>query len=251
MPDQTPPTRPTMAVISKNPDDPNAKHGRRLTRDLYDAMWEAWRDGDRRISTLAKIFGVSAQLADKVVKKGHIPTGWPSLNDRAKVWDAAKLQSDSLAAAAAFQEVRSAWDTTKAENIKLANFLKGTLAHAITKAREAVSTMKFVKYRRMLNRSVSPAVWETVETPMNGLEISEALRTLAAAVKDIGSFEAFWLGGKPLGDGEVANPFAGWSRLNPEQIEYIANTGQLPPGVTDEMLWGSATKIALGGPPKN
>lgn len=238
-----------MGSISKDPYNPKAKNGRRVTRELYDAMWESWRDGDRKISTLARVFAVSVQTADRIVKRGLPVHGWPSLLDRAKAWDAARLQADSLAAAAAFQDVRSAWDVAKSDNLKLAQFSKGALAQAMKKAMEAVASMKFVKYRRVLDQTKTPAVWATIETPMNGLEISEALRTIAGAIKEIGQFEAYWLGGQPQADGTVANPFQGWNKLTAEQINYIASTGQLPPGVTDDMLWGSATKIVMG--PKN
>lgn len=238
-----------MGSIAKDPYNPKAKNGRRVTRELYDAMWESWRDGDRKVSTLARVFSVSIQTSDRIVKRGLPAHGWPSLLDRAKAWDAARLQADSLAAAAAFQDVRSAWDIAKSDNLKLAQFSKGALAQAMKKAMEAVASMKFVKYRRFLDRSLTPAVWTTVETPMNGLEISEALRTIANAIKEIGAFEAYWLGGQPTPDGGITNPFQGWNKLTPDQINYIAATGQLPPGVTDDMLWGSATKIVMG--PKN
>jgi hypothetical protein len=240
-----------MGNISKNPDAPKAKNGRRITRELYDAMWEAWRDGDRKVSTLTKIFGLNPATSHRIVKLGLPTLGWPSLNERSKSWDGAKLQADSLAAAAAFQEVRSQWDISKSDNLKLAAFSKNSIAKAMQKCADAVGSMKFVKYRRVLDRNVTPHVWTTIETPMNGLEISEALKTLATAIKEIGLFEAFWLGGQPNQDGQPTNPFAGWNKLTPDQINYIATTGQLPPGVTDEMLWGSATKIVMPNPVKN
>jgi hypothetical protein len=58
---------------------------------------------------------------------------------------------------------------------------------------------------------------------------------VAQALRDVGQFESFWLGGKPE---ESASTGKGWAKLTPEQLDYIATTGQLPPGVSDDALFG-------------
>jgi hypothetical protein len=69
--------------------------------------------------------------------------------------------------------------------------------------------------------------------------VADALKTITAAVRELGQHESLWLGGPTdrhaNGEG-TAKPI---TSLSDDQLDFIiANQGRLPDGVTDEMVFG-------------
>ena len=66
-----------------------AANGKRIDAELYEAIWEAWRDGTRNKTRLSALYKLSWQSIHRLVETGYPERGFPSFLERLRVWEAA------------------------------------------------------------------------------------------------------------------------------------------------------------------
>ena len=211
-----------------------------VSQALYDAMWEAYRDGLRSARGLANQFNVSEQTATKAIKQGWPQRNWPSLAQKAAMWDQQKLELEQKAAAEKYRETVDEWYRARKQNLGLAGAAKGTLATLAKTMLEAARAAKPTKTvrRREGNRFVES------QEPLDLVETGVAMQKIAAAIETISKVEAYWLGGPSEREDAAAAQAGQQASLTPEQMQFIIeHDGQLPPGVTDEQLKRMGWKV--------
>lgn len=224
-------------IWQEDPDNENAKHGKRLSFELYEAMWQAYRDGRRSKSSLQRQFNVGYETASRVVDLGYPDRGWLALKDRAAQWDEAKIIASQQASVEQAKQALSDYQQARTDNLNLIKASKAAIAKLVRKALNSVESASFTKVRRRKNKNGD---YVDVDMPPSAFEMADALRTIAQAVKDLGAHESFWLGGPTeRSEVNVSGVQQGWLSLSEEQLEYIVNSGgELPPGVSEEQLFG-------------
>lgn len=226
--------------LVKNP--VNKKHGKRMSPALYESLWEAWRDGQRNKSELCRMFQLSWDTLDRVVNGGY--PGMPALKERLIIYEADKTRLAQEADIAAMTLANQEYVKARKINLEMINGVKASLVHLVRKAVPAAQVALFSRVKRM--RSKDGTTWVDVDVPANAFEVADALKTITGALRELGVHESLWMGGPTERTAEGEGTAKPLTSLTDEQLDYVLqNGGALPPGVTDEMLFGRAP----GGPP--
>ena len=138
-------------VYSTDPD--TKKFGFRVTHALYEAMWEAYRDGKRSILEIRLLFGVGEQTAATVVNRGYPQKGWIGLKERAKRHDLQVQTAAQKEAAAEALKRSDVWQRAKDENLKYLKVARAATVYVMQKAVEAAQTAKFTRTRKTLDKN--------------------------------------------------------------------------------------------------
>lgn len=221
-------------------------NGKRVDAELYEAIWEAWRDGNRSISRLAGMYQMSWSTIKKLVTKGHYDRGFPAFVERLKVWEAAAASAKVATKDDTAKRKAEEWDKATTEHLKLTNATRYGLAHLIRKAVEATQKVEFTKTRkRRVIDSNGNATTIDEEVPISAVTMAEVWRTISTSVETVSRIESFWRGG-PTSKSEVLNgaltAIKAFQNLTPEELNYIIESGgDLPPGVTHEDLFGAGS----------
>ncbi len=212
--------------------------------ELYQALWLSYRDGVREKRALMRAHSVGWALAHTAVELGWPEEGWPSLRQRAELWDrqreAARVQAIAQADARAAEEAGRAqalsWHAFRPRAAALAVQGQALLEQLSAKLGEAAKAATFVKYRHVQELDPSTGRMVRVSRPyVDGVAVAYAARLWAAAFKETGHLMAFLTGQAP----DVPVP-----ELTSDQVEQIRK-GQLPPGLTLEMV---AAAVAANQP---
>lgn len=221
-------------------DPEHAKHGKRMSMQRYEAMWEAWRDGSRSKGELARMFDTSSDTIHRVVEVGYPVQGWPSLRDRSTLYDAQRFNAEAKAQSERALEEHDEWTKARKQNLQIVAASKAVFGQLVKKAVEASTKASFTKYRKVRDKA---GVVHEVEVPPSAFEMADCIKTLAQGVKELGQHESFWLGG-PTERHEVTGPMRKLLEMTPEQVDALAQTGVLPEGLTDADLFGNLEAIA-------
>jgi hypothetical protein len=189
-----------------------------------------YRDGVRTHRRLATELGVSIPTAKHLIERGYPKREWPSLKERARLYDAHKREADDRASA---EKARAETDErlrAKTDNLKLTKLVKAAVAAGLRKVLNVVDKATFEKTVRG-------------EKVVEGKAVLDALRSLASSLKDVSGVEEVWSNVEV--DGTDGRALPGWATLSEEQAQYIIDhDGQLPDGVDDAMLMGGKKRGA-------
>lgn len=207
------------------------------SESLYNALWVSYRDGVRERRSLMRLHKMAWNTVNHAIEYGWPTKGWPSLMDRAALWDkqalAAKTQElaqlDTAAAEAKGRREAASWTTFQPRAVALANQGQEILEILAQKLKSAVQAATFVRYRRV--RTVDENGHDVLrDVPyVDGVSVATAARQWAAAFKETGGVMSFLMGGPPMA-GDLAPP-----ELTEAQIAELS-AGRLPPGMTLEMV---------------
>jgi len=227
--------------------DPKHKsHGKRIDAEVYEAVWEAWRDGTRNMSRLAAMFSFSHQTIKRLVKAGYPERGFPSFIERLRVWEAAAATAKTSTIEDKKKKAEDEYEKSKAHILQLSQGTKQGLAILIMKAHAATQRVEFTRQRKRKVMDKDGNV-QTIdeEVPISAVTMAETWRTIVNSVEAVGRIESFWRGG-PTTRTELmhsaASALQAFQKLTPEQLDYIITSGgALPPGVNHEDLFGTVT----------
>jgi hypothetical protein len=234
--------------------DPKHKHhGKRIDAELYEAIWESWRDGTRNKSRLSAMFSLSFQTISRLVEDGYPERGFPSFIERLRVWEAAAATAKTSTIEDKKKKESEEWEANKAHMLKLSHATKIGLGNLIMKANVATQRAEFIKNRKrkVLDKHGDVHVIDE-DVPASALEMADAWRTIVNSVEAVGRIESFWRGG-PTSRAEImgtaASALAAFQKLTPEQLDYIITSGgAMPPGVSAEDLFGTVTTTSSDDP---
>jgi len=211
-------------------------HGRRVSQEIYESMWEAWKRGDRIKSHLQETFGLTSQTVSRIVDKGYPERGWLSLRERWRHYENEQMRGQQKAIAEKAMESLDAWEAAKQQNLRLLRAGKAGVAKMVQGWFESMGKIRWVKERRYKDHT---GAWQTTEVALTASEVARIGLMLSQTTENFLKQESLWLGG-PTEAVNVNSGTPGWFSLSPEQLDQILESGQLPPGVTDEMLFGAA-----------
>lgn len=214
------------------------RHGRTVTHVLYEAMWEAWRDGNRSKRALSKMFRCSWETVHRIVEKGSPRNNWTSLRERTKIWDAQQFQAQQTAAATTAIQQTDEYQKARAEQLKISQAGKAGIAILMRKLAIATQNATFVRQRKTTDKSGNTIM---VDVPPDAHELAHTAQKLVQGLTELGKHESFWLGG-PTERPEITGALSGVLSLPEDKLlAIIENGGALPDGVTDEQLFGKAS----------
>lgn len=217
----------------------DAKHGRRISHELYEGIWEAYRDGIRGKNKLSKMFQLSWDTISRVIEDGYPAANWPALKDRLVSWDHAQYLAEQKRNVEMKALENDEWAKARKDNLLLAQVSKAAIATLCQKAVGAAKNAVFEKQKKILDKNGNVI---TTTLPANGFDVATALRTMAHAIEAIGKHESFWLGG-PTDRTEIISSADKVLGLTAEQTKYIIeHNGALPPGMSDEEIFNLASQ---------
>jgi hypothetical protein len=228
---------PDLKIVRARKDGKDPKRcGRRMTSALYEALWEAYKQGTRAHRTLAQRFDISHITVGRAINKGWPDYGWVALKDRMLALEQAKIDREAQEARQVTEAQRNEWQKAKVDSLKISQGVRIAVARMLKGLVEAAEHAKFTRTKR-IRQPDGTFAWSDV--PMNAYEISECLRRIASSVREIGAHDVAWLFDEPARFAEVSDRYKGFLQLTDEQMDHILKSGgQLPPGVTLEQLLG-------------
>lgn len=212
------------------------KHGRRVTDEVRDKMYADWKAGTpRATNTLARKYGISFVTARRIIVQGNASRGWQPF----KVMLALESETVKKAEAAAEEKITETlvdeWQKARGQDLTLLQAQKSLLARLLKQFKENLEAITFGSTYYDKNG-------EAHEVPVTWSEAVGSASRLAQATEILVKAESLLMG-KPTErkDVNVTDP---WEKLTPEQCRQIAETGQLPDGVTEEELFGKPRKAS-------
>ncbi len=217
---------------------------------VYEQMWDYYRDGTRLKADLAQRFGIHKDTAARAVERGWPERGFIALKERAREHDEMKMEAERKVALDKHREITDAWYKAGKQFNRVADnavafciaALSAVSSLAATRDAEGRLSLrpltKWVK-RRNVRVVEGQRVVEMFDEEVP-LTVSEGIKVQAQLLKSAalaGAFKRLW----PLtSDSERAQDGepGGLAALTMEQLQHIAETGQLPEGVSAEDVFG-------------
>lgn len=214
---------------------------RRVSHAEWEAVYQAWKAGERNKTRLAERFRLSADTVYKYVTKGLPVNGWPSFMVRLQmeqqtVVEARQKASDQIAA-----QVVDEYGKCRQENLQVLRALRAACAQQVGKMLKNLEQTSWT--RRDVTYSIDKEgkqLRQTVDRPLDAAEVSHVARALSSSIAMCGRMESFWLGGPDQRPEDVPDS----EKVTQDDVDWIlAHDGQLPPGMTIEQLVGKMNRV--------
>ena len=209
----------------------------RMTQQRADEIYKDWQAGERRIDRLARAHGLSWQTIDHLAHYGYPKRGIQSLELRYAREALVSVKQGDVAPATAEKMLNLAigeWEKAKADDAVLLGGTKAILSHVIKALKTVIPNMSFTKTHRYKDKS---GTWVSEKVPLDATELVYAIREVCRALREIIAAECT-LFGKPL-DREGKGEKTDWTEtLSDEQLDEMIKTGNIPPEVPDELIFG-------------
>lgn len=142
------------------------------------------------------------------------------------------------------------YEQTRETNLKILRAGKAGVAQLV---KRWVTQAQSIKWEKTERYKTASGQWRTRAVPLPLNEYLDAGRKIAKIMADIMHQETVWYGAPTQhvahsGTVNTEGTVPAWLALPPDVLEHIADTGQLPAGVNDEMLFGAVA--AQLGPSK-
>lgn len=246
-----PPEPPDLKSVPK----PKQRRHGAITAEIYERMAQAYlTSGKRSMRGLARACGVSEETASKAITLGWPDRKWPSLRERAELFDRQTKSSKKRAEPMTLEEAQAlrAFLEMKVESVNNLRAISGFAQNAILKLSSAVdratADRQGIRHEEVVDvygtgksrREVHRTVIRDVVLPPYLPHVVAASRAVAEVVATAHEALRRWMITNPghLDDG--AGKRVGIDDLTDEQQAEIIKSGKLPPGMTWEMLRGKS-----------
>ena len=242
MPEQEPPeneqTEPATTEGQQAPGGGTRKPKRHAlyNYDQWNAVYLAWRAGDKRNIDLARQFGIDSDTISAWVRKGTPSRRRPSFLERARTSndgvDEKEIVHEAKAQAAAkmANEIVDEYGQVRREQLEVLRVVRKVAGQQIV---EATRHLKEIAWTKRGPGGSS--------RPLDATEYAEVLRVLTASVATAGKMESFWLGGpRPVEEDSIPEEL----QFSETERAYIEEHGETPPGMSIEEM---ARKVAAAG----
>ena len=234
------------------PPRPQGKPGALISAALYEAMWETYRDGLRTKAELVQRYGISMPTARKAIEKGWPDRGFKALKTRALDHDEQRAAAERQAATDAFRERTDAWYRAGKQFNRVADSAV-TFCIAALQQIGNLALVRDADGRASLRRLTKWVKRRTVDVAADGtrtvryfdeevpLTVQEAVKLQAEVMKGAAlasAFKKLWPQTSDEQRAAEGAPPEGLAALTTEQLNQFAETGQLPPGMTPEDVFG-------------
>jgi hypothetical protein len=221
-----------------------------VTSRLYEHMWEVYRDGSRTAGEIVTKSGVNHKTAMRAINHGWPKRQFRPLRDRAREHDQLRAEAER---AAAMQKHREATDAWYKASITFNKICDNTTAMAmlamqqitnlvVTKDAEGRQRLKpLTKWVR--KRDPATGVVHQDEVPLTTQEAVKLQTDVLRAVEIASRAKQEWHVTSDAEKAAQTGPPAGLSSLTAEQLEYIIENRQFPPGVSAEDVYGAELEV--------
>ena len=240
-----------MADDTKNgPPKSKRAPGTLVTAQLYEQMWVVYRDGERTINELRDRFGIHWDTAKKAIEVGWPDRGMQALRARARELDQLRAEAERTAALDKHREATDAWYRAGKTFNKAADHAANAAMLALQQIAQLTTVRgedgqvrlrpltKWVKRRttEVVDGKRVHRTWDE-EVPLTTAEAIRLQAMVLKALESASKFKQEW----PVKTDEqkaITGPPTGISALTLEEMDYIIEHGQLPPGKTAEDVFG-------------
>lgn len=232
-------SQPTQSPLSNAPEPDERKNRgteRRVTHDTWEAMYQAWKAGERSPKHLGIKFNVSEDSAHRYINRGVKSRGWPGFFVRQADENTA-VQEAKLEAAKRMSEVMvDEFAKVTQESLKTFRIHRVACHNLVTKLLQAAQGVSMsrqaIVWKVVMDKDGNPhQVRETVERPVDATELATMARAISTALVAANRTELALLGGPTTDEKTIPEGAA----LSTAELEFIEkNDGALPPGVSPE-----------------
>ena len=206
--------------------------GRRFTHEEWDAMYHAWKGGERNKTRLAERFHCSEDTVHKFVLKGLPVNEWPSFLDRLRLEQSVSEKTQAKIAESIAKVVTDDYAKIKEESLVILRQFRLVCTHQVIKLQKTLEGMPMT--RQVVHYSVDAKgnpVRKTIERPLDAVETASVARSLSSAIAQASKMESLWLGGPT----ERIENIPESEKLSEAEIDYVnEHEGAMPPGMTFE-----------------
>lgn len=232
----------------QRPPQPGKPAREYVTALTYDRLWEVYRDGLRSGAELVSKVGVSRDTARKAIERGWPEKGWHSLKQRAREHDQLKVDAERQAALDKHKEATDAWYragkrfNSVADNAVTFCILALQQISQLATERDANGNLRLRPLTKHVRRRTRDAdgkahYWDE-EVPLTTQEAVKLQQPVLKAAAAASMFKRVWPVTTDEQKASSVGPPQGLAALDQEQLNYIIEHRQLPPGVSAEDIWG-------------
>lgn len=254
MPDEQGPTNPPKP--KKRPNEP-------VSAELYERMWEVYKKGQRTSAEIMRECLVSEPTARRAINSGWEDRGFAPLKQRAREHDKMQAEVERQRLMDQHKEATDAWykagkqfnrvaDNAVAFSIMAMQQIVNLVVVRTPNGQQMRPLTKWVR-RRVAEQGEDGRVRHRYYDEEVPLTTAEAVKLEAAVLKAAAMASAFkrmWPTQTDDQRAQQAGPPSGLAALTMEQMQHILDTGQLPPGVTAEDVFGFDVPGMAAKPPK-
>jgi|HubBroStandDraft_2_1064218.scaffolds.fasta_scaffold147702_2 hypothetical protein len=218
-----------------------------ITSVTYEAMWSVYRDGIRSAGELMTKCSVSRETARKAINLGWPDRGFMPLKQRAREHDQMRVEAERKVALDKHKENTDAWYRAGkqfnrvADNAVNFSILAMQQISQLATERDANGNLRLralTKFVRRRDRGPDGKMryWDE-EVPLSiaeAVKLGDPVLKVAAAAS---MFKRLWPQTTDEQKASVGPP-QGLAAMTLEQLDYIIEHRQLPPGVTAEDVFG-------------
>lgn len=251
----------------QNPAPPEPKRKRPndlVSAELYERMWEVYRKGQRTSAEIVRECLVSEPTARRAINAGWPDRGFAPLKQRAREDDKMRAELERQRLLDQHKEATDAWYKAGKQFNRVAD---NAVAFAIMAMQQIVNlvVVKLPNGQQQMRPLTKWVRRRAVELDAEGkrtvryydeevpLTTAEAVKLESAILKAAGMasvFKRLWPTKTDDQRAQQAGPPQGIAALSMEQMQHILDTGQLPPGVSAEDLFGFDVAGMGAKPPK-
>lgn len=218
--------------------------GKRVTEEEYEGIWEAWKSGIRTKKELMRMFHVNWSTITRILDRGYPQRGWQSIRERWVLLQEEQHQEQSKLLLAQQAALQNEWDEAKQQSLQILRAGQAAAARLVKALVEATADVKFTRTKKWKDKQGN---WHEEEVPMSGNHLAIAALRVAQTLDILQNKIAFWHGGPEKADVTKGSLLARLMELPREQLDYMAAHGTLPPGMTDEDIFGPTVAKAIKG----
>lgn len=206
--------------------------GRRFTHQEWEAMYQAWKAGNRNQTALAREWRCAADTVHKYIESGLPVNGWPSFRIRLQTETQVSQDARERVTAGITAQILDEYGKVRQENLQVLRALRAACTEQV---KLMIHNLKSTTWTRMVTMyrvgKDGQQVRETTERPLDSYETAAVARAISTALSMAGKMESFWLGGPT----ERVENVPESEKLSEAELDYMtSHDGAMPPGLTFE-----------------
>jgi hypothetical protein len=206
--------------------------GRRFSHQEWEAMYQAWKAGNRNQTALARQWRCAADTVHKYIESGLPVNGWPSFRARLQMENQTSADARERVTAGITAQILDEYGKVRQENLQV---LRALRAACTAQVQRMIENIKATPWTRMVTvyrlGKEGQQSRETIERPLDSYELASVARAISTALSMAGKMESFWLGGPT----ERVENIPESEKLSEAEIDYVNDhQGAMPPGMTPE-----------------